>query len=328
MRSIEHWLARHRAVMAWQEGFPYARSIEHAKSAWAAHVDTWTELVAKGKKLERWRQWRRFHSEQPHYRMAWIVHEPFWQALRKTTANTMFAWWPELTREAALQGNTVALTHIPSYYTRAYFRRVQDASQSSHPRSVQWAIEHGILRDTFKHLNSWTLDSPLARSPWLNGYAGLDLTRRGSYEMAHWCLAAAAQRDFHTLQALHAAGHCMRVAQHQGWSAWSVPWQWLEQMVRPTYERFIDWDLLAALHGVPLPTAHPRATWSPSLLRIGEHAKNQGMLNRETLPGLCGDSTLEFLLALSSPRSIKDVYMALAASNESQTIEMLSLPPL
>lgn len=176
--------------MAWQEGFPYARSIEHAKSAWAAHVDTWTELVAKGKKLERWRQWRRFHSEQPHYRMAWIVHEPFWQALRKTTANTMFAWWPELTREAALQGNTVALTHIPSYYTRAYFRHVQDASQSSHPRSVQWAIEHGILRDTFKHLNSWTLDSPLARSPWLNGYAGLDLTRRGSYEMAHWCLAA------------------------------------------------------------------------------------------------------------------------------------------
>lgn len=327
MRSIEQWLVRRRALRAWQEGFPYARSIEHAQRTWATYVEAWTLLVRKGKKLDRWNKWRRFHSEQPHYRMAWITHEPFWKALHEYAANNMFSWWPELTKEAAMQGNTVALDHIPSYYTGAYFRRVQSGNQSTHPMSIQWAIARNLLRDDLQHLNTWSLDSALTLSPWLHGYAGLGLDRRGSYEMAHWCLAAAKHPCFDATRALHALGHCMRVAQHQGWGAESIQWQWLECTVRPVYKRFLDWDLLAALHGVAMPIGHPRVAWSVSLLRIGAHAKNQGVLNAETLHRLASDSILQFLIASGQPRSIKDVYLALSHDTNA-SLDSLPLPAL
>lgn len=328
LRSVEHWLLRRKALGAWQNGFPYARSIEHAKQAWSGYVQEWTALVRKGKRLDCWNKWRRFHSEQPHYRMAWISHAPFWQALRDYAANNMFSWWPELTKEAAMQGNSVALDHIPSYYTAAYFRRVQSGNQTSHPASIRWAIERNFLRDDFQHWSSWSLDSALTLSPWLHGYAGLGLDRRGSYEMAQWCLAAATDVRFNSLHALHALGHCMRVAQHQGWGVASLQWQWLERTVRPVYKHFLDWDLLAVLHGVALPSGHPRVAWSSSLLSIGLHAKNQGVLNEETLHRLSSDSILQFLMASGQPRSIKDVYLALVPNNHLAAADTLPLPVL
>lgn len=329
LHRIEKWLICRQARRAWQDGFPYARSIEHARHAWAPYVEAWTRLVRKGKRLERWNKWRRFHSEQPHYRMAWITHEPFWIALRDYAANNMFSWWPELTKEAAMQGNTVALNHIPSYYTGAYFRRVQSGNQSSHPSSIHWAMERNLLPYDIQHLRTWSLDSALALSPWLHGYAGLGLDRRGSYEMAHWCLAAAKHPSFDKTRALHAVGHCMRVAQHQGWGAESIQWQWLECTLRPVYQQFVEWDLLAVLHGVALPAKHPRASWSESLLCIGAHAKNQGVLNAESLHRLSNDSILQFLMASGQPRSIKDVYLVLVQNHDANaSLDSLPLPAL
>ena len=315
-----------KARNAWKKGFPEAKSIEHAASEWAPYVDAWTHWAQQGKYFSAWTRWRSYSTTQPHYGLAWITHEPFWKALCQYSTQHLFTWWPEITQEAANQGNVVALQNIHKNHCRAYFRRVDAGHQSTHPRSAQWAESVGFLKPNSPHLSHWTLDSSLNTSPWQHGLKAATPSQQGLYSMSQWCISAIECNALSQEQAMHAVGHCMELAQYHGWINTSMAWQWFEEAVRPAYRKKIDWDLLAALHGVGLPTEHSLHRWSDVLVAIAESPKHSAALNTNSITALRPDPVLQFLLDSANPLNVKNIYRAIYNAYSFNPVDTFALP--
>lgn len=125
---------------------------------------------------------------------------------------------------------------------------------------------------------------------------------------------------------MHAVGHCMQLAQYHGWIKTSMEWKWFEETVRPAYNKKIDWDLLAALHGIDLPTQHSLHCWSDVLVTIAKKPRHSGALNADIVRALCPDPVLQFLLESANPLNIQNIYQTIYEANSSSPVDTLELP--
>lgn len=105
-----------------------------------------------------------------------------------------------------------------------------------------------------------------------------------------------------------------------------MEWQWFEKTVRPVYNNKIDWDLLAALHGVGLPMQHSLHRWSDVLVTIAKKPRHSGALNAEIINALHPDPVLQFLLESANPLNIKNIYRTIYEANSSDPVDTFELP--